>query len=140
MVIGIVCKCSYGPCSGCCQREKHGQERSFSAGNANSALTVTDGLLTLVYTDGKKCHHVAANRSTVITFICVTTAGDTEPASSFGRPHFVNEEDCTYKFTWPTPLACQHTVCAILTRHTHSFVLFCIYVVLLYVKNLSKMS
>jgi len=95
--------------TGCCQREKTGEKRPFNAGNANSALTVTDGLLVLTYTDGDPCHHVDANRSSVITFVCAA-GNETDPTTSLGRPHFVNEDDCTYKFTWPTTLACPHTV------------------------------
>jgi len=95
--------------AGCCQQEKHGQGRPFSAGHANSALTITNGLLVLTYTGGAPCHHVAANRSSIITFICAAR-GQSEPVMSLGRPHFVNEDDCTYKFSWPTPLACRHTV------------------------------
>jgi len=95
--------------AGCCQQEKHGQERPFNAGSANSALTITNGLLVLTYTDGDRCHRIDANRSTVIVFVCAA-GGEAEPTSSVGRPHFVNEDECTYKFTWPTSLACQHTV------------------------------
>ena len=94
--------------AGCCQHEKHGQHRSFNAGNANSALTVTDGLLVLMYTGGERCNHAAVNRSSIITFVCA--ASSDADTTSLGRPHFVNEDDCTYKFTWQTALACAPTV------------------------------
>jgi len=96
---------------GCCQREKLVEQRSFNGGIANSALTITNGLLVLTYTGGDRCHHIDVNRSSIITFVCAAAGTETEPAAtSLGRPHFVNEDDCTYKFTWPTTLACQHTV------------------------------
>jgi len=96
---------------GCCQHEKHGEQLSFSAGAANSALSVTDGLLVLTYTSGDKCHRNDVNCSSIITFVC-SAGTNAEPVTSkdLGRPHFVNEDDCTYKFTWPTSLACQRTV------------------------------
>jgi len=96
--------------AGCCQHEKHGQQRSFNAGNANAALTITDGLLVLTYAGGERCNHVAVNRSSIITFVCAA-GNDTESTTSLGRPHFVNEDDCTYKFTWHTALACLPMVC-----------------------------
>jgi len=67
----------------------------------------------LTYTDGDRCHHINASRSAVIVFVCAA-GGDAEPTTSFGQPHFVNEDDCTYKFTWPTPLACRHSVWCVL--------------------------
>ena len=94
---------------GCCQHEKHGDQRPFSGGIANPALTITDGLLVLTYSDGDLCHRVNANRSTIITFVCVA-GGNSEPMTSLGHPLFVSDDDCTYKFTWPTTLACQHAV------------------------------
>jgi len=104
---------AFGSCrlAGCCQTEKRGEGRPFNAGNANSALMITDGLLALSYADGAPCHRVEASRSSVIVFVCPTGGKDAELTTSVGRPHFVNEEACTYKFTWPTPLAC--TVCSI---------------------------
>ena len=96
--------------SGCCQHEKRGEQRSFNAGNANSALTITNGLLVLTYTGGEKCHRNGVNRSSIITFVCAAGSESDANSKPVGQPHFVNEDDCTYKFTWPTPLACQHTV------------------------------
>jgi len=96
--------------AGCCQHEKHGQGRSFNAGNANSALAITNGLLVLTYTGGETCNHVGVNRSSIITFVCAVDSVAEPATSSLGQPHFVNEDDCTYEFTWPTALACQRTV------------------------------
>ena len=63
----------------------------------------------LAYTGGERCHRVDANRSSIITFVCAA-GSENGSVTSLGQPHFVDEESCTYKFTWPTPLACPHKV------------------------------
>ncbi|KAK7494564.1 hypothetical protein BaRGS_00014217 [Batillaria attramentaria] len=88
--------------TGSCQTEMNGEERSFSAGNANAQLEYRrDGVLLLNYSGGDVCHHNNVSRTTIISFICQKDAGK-------GRPVFVASSDgCLYYFDWHTSLACE---------------------------------
>ena len=91
--------------SGSCQSET-GSKRRWNAGNANARLKfVSEGVLTLNYTDGKVCHHNHLPRNTVINFVCAADGVGT------GAPVFIDEtDDCTYFVSWHTELACEHEV------------------------------
>lgn len=69
------------------------------------SLDLFDGVVTLKYTGGDLCHEGTANeakRATEITFVC-----DPDATGRAG-PEFISETDnCTYRFRWPTNLACQ---------------------------------
>ncbi|XP_076371793.1 lysosomal enzyme receptor protein isoform X2 [Tachypleus tridentatus] len=90
---------------GSCQQEVLGDHR-WDAGKANSLLHYREGILFLNYSGGSLCHDGNFRRSTIIQFVCGT---------SKGKPTFIFEDhDCTYFFTWHTPLACEHKVyCAV---------------------------
>ena len=55
----------------------------------------------LTYKGGDVCHHTNRSRVMEVTFHC-----DAENASR-GLPHFREENDCLYRFLWPTVLACK---------------------------------
>ncbi len=68
---------------------------------ATEKLTYFDGSLSLRYTGGDLCHRTNRNRSVLVTFEC-----DRQASVSETMPTYMNESDCAYLFTWPTPLAC----------------------------------
>ena len=73
-----------------------------SCGKASTRqLTYFDDSLTLNYTGGDWCHHSKHNRSVLVTFEC-----DRSASVSDTLPTYMNESECVYLFTWPTPLAC----------------------------------
>ncbi|GFQ64134.1 hypothetical protein TNCT_577571 [Trichonephila clavata] len=97
------------PCgsnTGVCQEEISGEKRSWKAGESNSNLSFSGGVLYLNYTNGDACHNGRFKRNTVIEFHC---------GPGIGEPRFLFEsQDCTYFFSWKTELACQNTMhCAI---------------------------
>ncbi|XP_053316140.1 cation-independent mannose-6-phosphate receptor [Spea bombifrons] len=67
------------------------------AGLVNQKLTFENGLISINYTGGDRCHKIY-NRSTAILFYC---DGENK------QPVFLKETpDCTYMFEWRTPHAC----------------------------------
>lgn len=88
--------------SGSCQTDMF--NKSFNAGNANAKLHLRNGIVSLNYTGGDKCHQGKFNRNTIISFVC-------NPSANLGEPLFIDEsDDCTYYFSWHTNLVCDKQV------------------------------
>ncbi|KAL5011151.1 hypothetical protein ScPMuIL_013456 [Solemya velum] len=95
------------PCAantGICQSETDGEGRHFSGGIANDRLQINDGIITLNYTGGDKCHDEKFERNTIISFVCSEGSGT-------GTPQYIDESgECTYYISWHTDLVCQEKV------------------------------
>ena len=84
-----------------CQKPK-GSSSYYSLGtNDTQELKYLDGSIVLTYKGGNICHHNNKPRVMELTFQC-----DSEN-NSRGVPHFREENDCLYRFLWPTVLACK---------------------------------
>jgi len=84
-----------------CQKPK-GSTSSFSLGKSNTEkLKYVDGSIVLTYEKGDVCHHNNRPRIMEVTFQCDNENGST------GQPYFREENDCLYRFLWPTVLACK---------------------------------
>ncbi|CAK8672502.1 unnamed protein product [Clavelina lepadiformis] len=77
----------------------HSSTQVHDAGHPNSTLSYKDGIVTLTYLHGQRCHHDQYDRSTTIRFRC--------HHNEQSKPTYINETaDCTYVFDWPTPKVC----------------------------------
>ncbi|XP_078698219.1 cation-independent mannose-6-phosphate receptor-like isoform X2 [Branchiostoma floridae x Branchiostoma belcheri] len=100
---------------GVCQAELIHGTRTFSGGKSNSNLDYNEGILELTYKHGARCHKDQFERSSVVSFVCANRTDN-------GRPVFIDEsEDCTYYFSFHTPLACETQVPCIVDNGTNSF-------------------
>lgn len=75
--------------------------KSYNLGRINNTLRFIGEELRVEYPNGNFCHHVAAPRKTVITFVCNSTAPKT------GYLEVLPEESCEYTFNIHTPTACS---------------------------------
>lgn len=69
--------------------------------STNQELTYFDGALSLRFKGGDRCHHNSKDREVLVMFECDRAAN-----ISGTRPKYLNESECAYSFSWPTPLAC----------------------------------
>lgn len=81
-----------------CQVQRSGDVH-YKLGETNSTLMYADGTLKLTYTDGETCAHNNSPRTTVVLFICDSTAHTASVSS-------VTEDHCEYVIEVRTKLAC----------------------------------
>ena len=90
-----------GPCSGdtpLCQVDSNGVAHSLGQVSTQQ-LTYFEGSLTLTYSGGEKCRRTGKDRTVEINLEC-------DRSVYIGTPKYVQEDNCSYTFVWPTALAC----------------------------------
>ncbi|XP_070567815.1 cation-independent mannose-6-phosphate receptor-like [Ptychodera flava] len=100
---------------GACQEEiAIADGQSYNAGNYNKNLFYDDGILFLNYSGGDPCHSNKFTRNTILNFVCAQDKDTTD----FGSPVYIDEsDDCTYFFSWHTPLVCETKVeCSVMKQ------------------------
>jgi hypothetical protein len=98
----LVTPCTTNATSAACQSA---QSTNVSLGLPSSALTLSDGQVSVQYKGGQYCSSSKANRTTTISFVCdPTQTGKQGPLFALERP------SCSYFFNWRTSLVCSKSV------------------------------
>lgn len=103
-----------------CQKLTSGSAAATSIGAFPGELSVFEDTLTMVYSGGEPCGPGGKPRTTIIEFVCDTTAIGTQ------GPVFDNENDtCTYVFKWRTTYACppvtEEVDCTVTDLNGHAY-------------------
>ena len=89
------------PCAGdtpLCQVDSNGVAHSLGQ-LSTQRLTYFEGSLTLTYSGGETCRRTGKDRTVEIDLDC-------DRSVYIGTPRYVEEDNCSYTFVWPTALAC----------------------------------
>lgn len=91
-----------GPCTAgdtpLCQVDSNGVAHSLGQ-VSTQRLSYFEGSLTLTYSGGEVCRKTGKERTVVIDLDC-------DRSVYIGTPRYIQEDNCSYTFVWPTALAC----------------------------------